>query len=527
MVLSERTSTRRQMAGLAAWVGVVHYISTRASIHDSLTIAGYTSYLPYCAECKRLRCEPAVMFRYRARGGTAALNLKMGHKLFLTIVITTGLSLTAMLLVHRFTLRQGLIQYTQEVALERLQPLIESLAARYIRNDSWAFTEGDSFGLSGFNRGRQRDGKLTGSSRPNVWDRISLLDTDNTLLAGAEPTKDSVRRAINAQGLVVGYLVLATPKSRLDQMDGPFAHRQLQRASLAALAVFVSAALAAALFARNISAPIRALARGTHELAAGNYEARLPASRSDELGMLAKDFNTLAVSLQHSKQSRQQWVADISHELRTPITVLQVELEALEDGIRPVTPDALTSFAGELKQLRRLVDDLHQLTELDSGTLAIQRSKVDVSALLEETASRYEQRLLARELSVDFSLQTHATVYADPARLQQLFANLMENAIRYTNAGGVIRFVSEMHEHQLRVIVEDSDPGVPDDALPRLFDRLFRVDRCTDEGLPGSGLGLAICQSIVAAHDGSISARHSPLGGLAIDVKFPVSRSRV
>lgn len=478
------------------------------------------------------------------------MKLRIGHKLFLAMIVTTGLGVAVMVVAQRYTFEHGLLNYAQEIELDRLQVLIDALADRYARDDSWAFIEGreqwppellrigrrhwlrqreDAFilrGLSGKPDGPpppERFGRrdIAAPPAPALSRRISLIDANEQWVAGSAVSEDGARRGIVVDGSIVGYLVLAPIDVLSDALDLEFARQQLQAVSWAAVIALLGAAIAAAVLARGLGAPIRALAHGTHALAGGRYETRLDLAREDELGRLAEDFNSLAAVLQQSRQARQQWVADISHELRTPIAVLQAELEALEDGVRPLDGNAVTSLSAEVQRLRLLVDDLHQLAQADAGALSFEPASVNLAALLEETVDRFRERLATSGLTVELAAEDGTMLVADADRLRQLFANLLENALRYTDPAGTVRITSVTGAGKIEITVEDSAPGVPDEALTRLFDRLYRVDSSRSRGTGASGLGLAICESIVAAHGGTISARHSVLGGLAITVKLP------
>jgi two-component system sensor histidine kinase BaeS len=290
----------------------------------------------------------------------------------------------------------------------------------------------------------------------------------------------------------------------------------------AAIAILVVAAIAAATFARLLAAPIRELAQGTHALAAGRYDARITLAQRDELGRLADDFNTLAQTLERNREARKQWVADISHELRTPIAILRAELEALEDGVRTLDANAVSSLSAEVARLATLVDDLYELARSDAGALTYTKQSLDLGSLLEETVAAFRDRYAAAGLSLELIPGESATLLADGDRLHQLCSNLLENSLRYTDRDGQVRVALATSQGRVRVTVEDSAPGVPHEALSRLFDRLYRVDPSRSRDTGAAGLGLAICASIVKAHDGTISARHSPLGGVAIDVELPL-----
>ena len=480
--------------------------------------------------------------------------LRIGHKLFLAMLATTVLGIAFMALAQRYIFEKGLLNYSQEIELDRLQPLIEELEYRYSGDKSWAFIAGHKEWPSDLARFARRDGSIrrgdiaivrgmrgegtdrathflgdqrdsTTQSVPRLWVRVSLLDAQQQWVAGSETTDGGIRREIYSNGAVVGYLELA-PLNRLsDELDITFARQQFQAIFWVAMIALAGAAVAATLLARSFGSPITALARGTRALTGGCYDTRLNLSRSDELGRLASDFNSLAAALQETQQARQQWVADISHELRTPIAVLQAELESLEDGLRPLDSDALQSLSAEVRRLRLLVDDLHQLAQSDSGALTFERTRIDIAALLKETVERFRERALAGDLSLKPNVNAMPPVFGDADRLRQLLDNILENSLRYTGPGGTVRVACDVVDDQVRITVEDSDPGVPDDALSQLFDRLYRVEPSRSRETGASGLGLAICDSIVKAHSGTIWAEHSKLGGLAVNVNLPVDRS--
>ena len=396
------------------------------------------------------------------------MKLRIAHKFFLALLVTTGLGIAFMALAQRYTFERGLLGYAQEIEFDRLQFVIEELEKRYESTGSWTFVTDKEQWLPELIRSRfgqrlrRRDDllmlagreskprnrerrewrnlrELTPPRPPPWWGRISLLNLEGKLIAGAVPVDSSARRELQVNGSVVGYLALAPLDSLSDELDLAFARQQMKAVFWAAVIALVGAVLAAALLARSFGSPIRALARGTHALAGGRYETRLDQSRKDELGRLAVDFNGLAAALQQTREARQQWVADISHELRTPVAVLQAELETLEDGLRPLDRDALRSLSAEVKRLRLLVDDLHQLARSDSGALTFEKVRVDLAGLLKDAVDRFHERASASDLSIEFDIEGTPAVFADADRLRQLIANLMENSLRYTDAGGVVR----------------------------------------------------------------------------------------
>jgi two-component system, OmpR family, sensor histidine kinase BaeS len=258
-------------------------------------------------------------------------------------------------------------------------------------------------------------------------------------------------------------------------------------------------------------------------LAAGRFAVRVPVTSRDELGQLASDFNSLAVSLENNEQNRRLWVADISHELRTPLAILRGETEALQDGIRLPTPETINSLHGEVLHLSRLVDDLYQLSLSDVGALTYRKTNIDLVEVLLEVMVLYYPKFIDKGIVVtaDIPAGEAAMVFGDKERLHQLFSNVLDNALKYTDAGGNAQMVMHQDESRIVVLLKDSAPGVSTVESERLFDRLYRVESSRNRLSGGAGLGLAICRTIVEAHGGSIAAQPSPLGGVMIHIELP------
>ena len=241
--------------------------------------------------------------------------------------------------------------------------------------------------------------------------------------------------------------------------------------------------------------PIQAVAAGARTLAEGRYDLVLEASRSDEIGGLARDFNSLARTLEATAEARARWVADVAHELRTPVAVLRGEIDALRDGVRPLNGTALASLDGEVTRLTRLIGDLHDLTLADAGALAYRFEEVDLGELLGANAERYRDRLADAGLTLDYEAPTTPL----PCRV---------------DAAGAL----------IHLTFEDGAPGVAEREQAHLFERFRRVDAHRNRASGGAGLGLAIVERIVVAHGGAIRARSSALGGLAVEVELPLAR---
>jgi two-component system sensor histidine kinase BaeS len=206
--------------------------------------------------------------------------------------------------------------------------------------------------------------------------------------------------------------------------------------------------------------------------------------------------------------------------------VLQVEIEALLDGIRNITPEAIRSLHAETLRLKRLVEDLYQLSLSDIGALTYRKENLDLVEVVRDSMESYRDEFVRKDIALTANLPSDAevVVFADPVRLNQLFANLFENSLRYTGAGGRLIVGLAISEEQATIELQDSAPGVSEQELDRLFERFYRVEGSRSRMSGGAGLGLAICKNIVEAHEGTISLHQSSLGGLLIRTTFPVCR---
>ncbi len=341
---------------------------------------------------------------------------------------------------------------------------------------------------------------------------------------GSYPKDEEVNfRPVIARGENVGFVGFLSPKHFLHPMQVRFLTQQRLALSLAAAGMVLVVMVISLPLARRLVKPVKAMAAATHEIASGRYATRIPVTSSDELGMLARDFNDMALTLEKHEKERRQWVADISHELRTPIAVLQGEIEALLDGIRKVTPETVRSLHAEVLRLNRLVEDLYHLSLSDIGALTYRKEDLDLAGALSSSLEAYRAEFGHKGIAVTANIsEKEVIVFADPERLAQLFANLFENSLRYTDAGGELTVNLVSANDHVVIEIQDSKPGVSAEDLEKLFERLFRVEGSRNRTSGGAGLGLAICKNIVEAHEGTISAHHSPLGGLLIRVTLPV-----
>ena len=357
--------------------------------------------------------------------------------------------------------------------------------------------------------------------------RVLLLDDGRHLLFGpGEPwAAPPVFLTIKQEGRAVGYLGLIPPRILPDIRMKQFASEQNQSLLIIAFSIAACAALLSIPLSGKLVRFITLLATATTKLASGRYDIRVPVETTDELGQLARDFNRLAGTLGKNEELRRRWVADISHELRTPLAVLRGEVEAVQDGLRQLTPQTMDTLHSEILHLSRLVDDLYELALADIGALTYRMEDLDLRDLVDKAVQSYREEFIARGVALEYTAPTEPVIlFGDAERLRQLLGNLLQNSLRYTDRGGRLSIALRVDSETFQLRFADSAPGVPEDALPDLFERLFRVEDSRNRAHGGAGLGLALCKSIAEAHGGAISAAPSTLGGLEITITLAGSR---
>lgn len=452
----------------------------------------------------------------------------LSTRLFIAIFATCLLLVAIMHQGVRMGFQHGFIDYIKENDQQRAELLALALAEQYEEEGSWRFLAVDErmFFRILRNVDNQHQGQGHGGGHKRMRGMFWVYDTNDNLIWGRDlPPPDQVIRVPvkTSRGATVGWLVASYESGISNQLDQRFDTQQMHISwVIAGLSLFV-ALLVTLFLARGFLKPITRLLEGTQQLAKGNFSARISEIGQDELGQLAKDFNHLASTLEKNEQMRRDYMADISHELRTPLSVLRGELEAVQDGVRQATPETINSLLNETQTLIKLVNDLHQLSLSDRGSLVYRMEFIDIIPIIEMNLGQAKWRLEDRQLTLETQFSTHFHLFADPDRINQLFYNLMENSLRYTDPHGKIAVNVSQHDQQLVITWEDSAPGLSIEQCQRLFERFYRVEVSRNRASGGSGLGLAICYNIVEAHNGTISAAPSPLGGVKITIQIPIA----
>ena len=442
---------------------------------------------------------------------------KLWIKLALAFVFVAlvGVALVA-ILANRAT-SVGFQRYLQTGESDQLRELQDDLSAFYAQQGSW----------QGVNTVLRRSGIGPEASGGGYFLRV--VDNDEQVVGsrggqGRPMEEYEVELPVVVNSRQVGTL-LATEAGRGGHAGEQYLDSVNQAIVTAGIAAIIVALFLGIFLAHRLTQPLRQLTAATQAVAAGDFSQQVTVSSSDEIGDLAHDFNQMARTLEISEKQRQQLLADTAHDLRTPISIMRSHLEAMLDGVFPPTPENLAVVHEETLHLSRLVDDVRTLSLVESGHLPLHLSTLDMSELVQQVVAAFVPLAEADGVDLNTKLVEHAPVLADSARLHQVLANLIANALRYAPQGTAsppaVSIIVTTEADTVQVGVGDNGPGLTAEQQQHVFDRFWRSDsaRSRDEG--GSGLGLAIAQGIVEAHNGSIAVASELGSGTEMIIRLP------
>ena len=456
--------------------------------------------------------------------------MRLRNQLFFTLLLSSVLLIALMAGFNSWSFNRGFSSFVVENEKRRLLPVLDALADGYAANQNWDWIQDDPETIQRMLRSDARNGpprRREGSrdrkdrrSRPNF---VLLDEKKQSILSPKDPSRKLVLLPISVDEKTVGYLGIGEPKGIPGEIEQVFSDQQMRSYAYAGVAMAILSILLANALASRIVKPILKVNKAVEHITAGEYQHRIDTRSRDEIGDLSRNINRMALTLEKNLNTRQQWTAEISHELRTPVAVLQGELEAIQDGVNPLDEEAIASLHAESVRLSCLINDLHELSLSDLGALNYHMETVDIAELLRQRLSESTSLTAKRGLSVSLQCtDSPLMVRGDTQRLVQLVDNLLQNSLRYTDEGGELDIKLSLESDFVVLDWADSHPGVSDEQLPRLFDSLYRTDESRDRSTGGSGLGLAIVAKIVDAHEGQVTAYHSASGGLGVLVRLPV-----
>lgn len=322
---------------------------------------------------------------------------------------------------------------------------------------------------------------------------------------------------IRSGGARVGTAIVRLPEAGLLPQDVAFRRSVNRLLLLGGVIAALAALVLGAALAQRATAPARALTSAARALARGDRSVRVGFEGADEFGDMARSFDRMAIALEEEDRLRRTFAADVAHELRTPLSILLSQVEAVQDGVVENAPSAFESLHEEVLRLSRLVQDLETVASADAAGFSLARRPVALRPILEDAAREFLGQSESRGLSLEVDV-ADVDAWVDPTRLRQIVANLLSNALKFTPEGGRVQLGLRAEGDEAVIRVEDSGPGIPADELPRVFDRFFR-GRGARAG--GSGIGLTVVKDLATAHEGSVEVASELGRGTTFTVRLP------
>lgn len=451
---------------------------------------------------------------------------RLGLKLFV-IILSVNVAISAsMFLAVSYSIDRGFFDYLNQAQERRAALLADGLVTRWETQQSWEWLEQAPERwpfIVRFELGQEHHDRPSplGEARD-----FALRDADDNYVVPPQGGRTGSGNwhwlTLRSDETNIGSLGFRPPREMMERMESRFLERQQRNLVLIVISLCIASLLLAGGLSWWLGRRTRALAGATLRLTEGDYHTRLPERGRDELSRLARDFNVLAATLEASRDARARWVSDTAHELRTPLAVLRGEIEAMQDGIRPLNQENLGSLAQEVGQLERLVTDLRLLSQSDAGALDMQLAPMSLSDSLSGRLADADRWLVESGLTLTEQIEADIMILGDAQRLRQLWNNLLDNSCAYTQPPGELRVALTAQQGCAVITWEDSAPGVPQGELARLTERLYRVEGSRNRASGGSGLGLSIASALVNAHGATLTPSSSALGGLRWTLRFPL-----
>lgn len=363
--------------------------------------------------------------------------------------------------------------------------------------------------------------------RPLRDSQYALVSSNGTLVAGQAPATFGIAESlpIVVDGQTAGALLVGASENPPPPFRPFGIARGVGIEEFMLLVAFVGSVIGilfGVLMSRTLTTPLDDLAAAAQAIGKGDFQRQVKVSGTSEIRSLGESFNRMADALRNAEVLRRNLVADVAHELRTPITALQTSLYALIDDTYPVTKQEIAGLYEQTRLLSRLVNDLHELSLADARQLPLRKHRVDISAALEELVTPF--RMVAETKAIDFDVVKAGKlpdIEADEARINQVLHNLLSNALRHTPEGGTITLTLSEYGDGVQIAVTDTGEGIPPEHLPHIFERFYRGDAGRSRDMGGTGLGLAVAKAIVEAHGGEIFAESEIGKGTSVKVRLP------
>jgi len=440
---------------------------------------------------------------------------KLWVRLTLAFVLVTLVGVSTVALLANRSASSQFRSYLSHREMTDWSDLTDDLAAYYEQQGSW-----DGVGVV-FEDNRRAQGQGQGQMRGGgpstlLADGRGLVVYDGQGRYAGETLSRSEQELavpIQAGGQIVGFLLSIPPGwGQLQPQEQSFLDQINQALLLAGVLAGVLSILLGLGLSRGLTAPVARLTAAARRIAGGDLSQRVPETGSAEMAVLGRAFNQMATDLEKAKDLRRNMMADVAHELRNPLSVIQGNLRAILDEVYPLEQAEIAVLYDETRLLSRLVDDLRELALAEAGQLRLERRPVASADVVNRAVEAARAQAVARGVALQADLPENLPlVDVDPQRIEQVLGNLLNNALIHTPSGGEIVVAARAQGSEVEVSVRDTGEGIPAEHLPHVFERFYRADRSRSRATGGTGLGLAIVKQLVEAHGGRIEVESPSL----------------
>jgi len=445
------------------------------------------------------------------------MKISLQWRLLTAFVMVIVIAVAVLALVGTQTTASEFGAFVERSGRMRYRPFAMMLARYYAQNQTWEGAQALIVNSMGWTGERM--------VLVNAQD-VVVADSENALIGQKfNPTAADTAMDIQVAGRVVGRVYL-NPSVEGARLSTDFLQGTTRGLIFAGLAASLVAALLSFLVARRITAPVRALTTAARRMARGDLTQRVKVTSSDEIAELGNAFNTMASSLARTDQLRRNLVADVAHELRTPLTSVLGSLEAMRDGVAEPTPEFLASAYEEGLLLKRLVNDLQELSLAEAGQFHLDRQPVALLGVVEGAAHALANQAQAKEIAIPITVPSDLIADVDSERIGQVLRNLLTNAIAFTPVYGRVEISAHPSDDWVQVSVKDTGVGIAAEDLPFVFERFYRADKSRTRATGGAGLGLAIAKQWVEAHGGKIQVESELGRGTTFTFTLPQAQKK-
>lgn len=436
-------------------------------------------------------------------------------KLLVGIILVVALAIGTLGFVVNRTTRKNFDQYISQDQALKYQRLALTLSSYYEETGSWRGVQSLIDEIE----------KTYNSEIVIANDQGSIISsTAQNLTGNVAPNELGLKIATLGKGEnPAGFLYLKDRnRSNIEEIFLSSVNSAVLLSVIIALITSISLIL---YYSRKTLAPIQDLTAAAEKIKQGELDQEVTVNSRDEVGKLASAFNSMAEQLRKQERLRRNMVSDVAHELRSPLTKSHGYLEALKEGALEPDEKVINALYRNSAVLKKLIDDLHDLARAEAGQLNLEREVVLLGDVLSATLEAIRFRLEDKDINIEVDLSNDLLVKVDPDRFQQVLRNLIDNAITYSDKGGVIKINGKVRDNQVELKVVDNGEGVPEKDIPHIFERFYRVDRSRSRETGGTGLGLTIAKEIVEAHDGEIEVTSQKGEGTTFTIYLPKART--